>query len=112
MATRTIKRHKKLVGLDIVHVYRMPKNPVDLPEYRLVTDELDDTARPTPAMQDIELDLEGIGAVGTHVVEVADLAPPLARPSRGERICGTFAMVGRGLPYAVGRRRTALAPAG
>ncbi len=116
VATQTIKRRKKLVGLDVIHVHRLLKNPVDVPEYLLVTDELfrpDDTASSELAMQDLDLDLEGIGQVRTHYVDVGDLAVPPPRPSWPQRIGGTFAMVGRGIPYAVGRRRPpALAPAG
>jgi hypothetical protein len=113
VATQTIRRRRKLVGLDVIHVHRMLKNPVDVPEYLLVTDELRGAASPTPALQGVDLDLEGIGQVRTHFVDVGDLAAPPAPPSWPQRIGGTFAMVGRGLPYAVGVRRTsALAPAG
>jgi hypothetical protein len=45
--------------------------------------------------------------VRTHVVDVADLAPPvrLPDPTWPQRIGGTFAMVGRGIPHIVRRRR-------
>ena len=116
VATQTIKRRKKLVGLDVIHVHRMLKNPVDVPEYLLVTDELlrhGDTASSDVAMQEMDLDLEGIGHVRTHFVSVDDLAVPPSHPSWPQRIGGTFAMVGRGIPYALGRRRPpALASAG
>ena len=105
VATQTIRRRRKLVGLDVIHVHRMLKNPVDAPEYLLVTDELHGSADPIPAMQDVDLDLEGIGKVRTHFVDVSELAAPPAAPSWPQRIGGTFAMVGRGLPYAVGWRR-------
>jgi hypothetical protein len=113
VATQTIKRRKKLIGLDVIHVHRMLKNPVDVPEYLLVTDELYGTASTDLAMRDLDLDLEGIGQVRTHFVDVGDLALPPEPPSWPQRIGGTFAMVGRGLPYAVGwRRAPALASAG
>lgn len=113
VATQTIKRRKKLVGLDVIHVHRMLKNPVDVPEYLLVTDELYDTASSGLAMQHLDLDLEGIGQVRTHFVNVGDLASPPDHPSWPQRIGGTLAMVGRGIPYAVGwRRPPALASAG
>jgi Protein of unknown function (DUF2652) len=113
VATQSIKRRKKLVGVDVIHVHRMLKNPVEVPEYLLVTDELfasGGAASPEPAMQGVDLDLDGIGQVRAHYVDVGDLAAPPPRPSWGQRIGGTFAMVGRGLPYAVGRKR-APAPA-
>jgi len=113
VATQTIRRRKKLVGLDVIHVHRMLKNPIDVPEYLLVTDELRGTASTELAMQDLALDLEGIGPVRTHFVDVSGLAAPLQPPSWPQRIGGTLAMVGRGLPYAIGRRRPpALAAAG
>ena len=113
VATQTIQRRKKLVGLDVIHVHRMLKNPVDVPEYLLVTDDVYAPSSSGMAMQGLDLDLEGIGQVRTHFVDVGELAPPPAQPSWGQRIGGTFAMVGRGLPYAVGfRRAPVMAPAG
>ena len=108
VATQTIKRRKKLVGLNVIHVHRMLKNPVDVPESLLVTDEffrLDDTASSELMMQDLDLDLEGIGQVRTHYVDVGNLAIPPPRLSWPQRIGGPFTMAGRGIPYAVGRRR-------
>jgi hypothetical protein len=106
VATQTIKRRTKLVGMDVIYVHRMLKNPVDVPEYLLVSDELFRAggASAERAMSEIALDLEGIGPVPAHFVDVADLAAPLADPSWPERIGGTFAMVGRGLPYVLRRR--------
>jgi hypothetical protein len=111
VATQTIKRRKKLVGMDVIHVHRLLKNPVQVPEYLLVSDELirnGGSAASELAMQEIELDLEGIGRVQSYFVDVDSIvAPmaPLADPSWPRRIGGTFAMVGRGIPYVVHRRR-------
>lgn len=111
VATQTIKRRKKLIGLDVIHVHRMLKNPVEAPEYLLATDELvrhGDAAASDPALREVDLDLEGIGQVRAHfidIADIADLAVPLPRPSWSRRIGGTFSMAGRGIPYAVGRRR-------
>ena len=82
-----------------------------VPEYLLVTDELfgnGGTASSELAMQGIELDLEGIGRVQTYFVDVEDITGPLAPlpdPSWSRRIGGTFAMVGRGIPYVIRQRR-------
>ena len=103
VATQTIRRRKKLVGLDVIHVHRLLKNPVDVPEYLLVTDELRGST--TTAMHGVDLDLEGIGRVRSHYVDVGDLAAAPDRPTWPQRVGGTFAMVGRGMPYAVGWRR-------
>jgi hypothetical protein len=59
-------------------------------------------------MHEVSQDLEGIGQVQTHFVDVADLAAalgPIPDPSWPRRIGGTFAMVGRGIPHLIPRRR-------
>ena len=117
VATQTIKRRRKLVGMDVIYVHRLLKNPVQVPEYVLVTEELyrnDGTATSEPAMHEIAQDLEGIGPVHTYFMDVEDIAAPLAPladPSWPRRIGGTFGMVGRGLPYIVRRRSRQSAPA-
>src|ERR671928_806706 len=40
VATQTIKRRRKLVGMNVIYVHRLLKNPVQVPEYVLVTDQL------------------------------------------------------------------------
>ena len=117
VATQTIKRRRKLVGIDVIYVHRLLKNAVELPEYVLVSEELfrgGGTAPSQPAMQELTQELEGIGPVRTYFMDVEDIATPLASlqdPSWPKRIGGTLGMVGRGLPH-VGRRRRAMAPAG
>jgi hypothetical protein len=117
VATQTIKRRRKLVGIDVIHVHRLLKNAVPVPEYVLVSEELyrgDGTAPSEPAMQELTQELEGIGSVRTYFMDVGDIAAPLAPlpdPSWPRRIGGTLGMVGRGLPHIV-RRRSATAPAG
>src|SRR3712207_3078157 len=105
VATQTIKRRRKLVGVDVIYVHRLLKNPVHLPEYVLVSEELyrrGGDAPSAPAMQEIAQDPEGIGPVRTYFMDVEDIAAPLAPlpdPSWPQRIGGTVGMVGRGLPY-------------
>jgi hypothetical protein len=116
VATQTIKRRRKLVGIDVIYVHRLLKNAVPVPEYVLVSEDLyrgDGTKPFEPAMQELTQELEGIGPVRTYFLDVADLAAPLAPlpdPSWPRRIGGTLGMVGRGLPY-IRRRRPATAPA-
>jgi hypothetical protein len=111
VATQTIKRRRKLVGMDVIYVHRLLKNSVQVPEYVLVSEELyrhDGTAPPEPAMQEIAQDLEGIGPVRTYFMDVEDIAAPLAPlpdPSWPRRVGGTVGMVGRGLPHILRRRR-------
>jgi hypothetical protein len=111
VATQTIKRRRKLVGIDVIYVHRLLKNPVNVAEYVLVSEELyrkGGTAPSEPAMQEIAQDLEGIGPVRTYFMDVEDIAAPLAPlpdPSWPRRVGGTVGMVGRGLPYILRRRR-------
>jgi uncharacterized protein DUF2652 len=114
VATQTIKRRRKLVGLDVIHVHRLLKNHVQVPEYLLVSEDLyrtDGTEPSEPAMQEIEQNLEGIGPVRSYFMDIEDIAAPLAPlpdPSWPRRIGGTFGMVGRGLPYVLRLRRPRL----
>ena len=39
-ATQTIRQRRKLVGIDVILVHRMLKNPVTVPEYLLLSEEL------------------------------------------------------------------------
>ena len=108
VATQTIKHRKKLVGLDVIYIHRMLKNPVDVPEYLLVTDELlrhGGSASSQSGMRDVDLDLEGIGQVRTHFLTSVTWPCRAPQPSWPQRLGGTLAMVGRGIPYALGRRR-------
>jgi Protein of unknown function (DUF2652) len=110
VATQTIRRRKKLVGMDVIYVHRLLKNAVDLPEYLLVSDDFfrDCGAPSALGMTEVAQDLEGIGQVRTHFMAVEDIAstlPPLQDPSWPRRITSTFGMVGRGLPHVVPRRR-------
>jgi Protein of unknown function (DUF2652) len=111
VATQTIKRRRKLVGMDVIYVHRLLKNAVQVPEYVLVSEELyrnGGTAPSEPAMHEIAHDLEGIGPVRTYFMDVQDIAAPpapLPDPSWTRRVGGTIGMVGRGLPYILRRRR-------
>jgi hypothetical protein len=80
VATQTIRRRKKLVGMDVIYVHRLLKNSVDVPEYLLVSDDLFRTGGTSAAdlvMQEVAQDLEGIGQVQTFFVDVEDMAAPL-----------------------------------
>jgi len=115
-ATQTIRKRKNLVGLDVIYLHRLLKNPVEIPEYVLVSEELyrsSESASGELPVHEVPLDLEGIGPVRAYYVDVGDIAAPLAEPTWPQRIGATFAMVGRGFPYAVGlQRRRAVAASG
>ena len=117
VATQTIKQRRKLVGIDVILVHRLLKNPVDAPEYVLFTEELYRTgnaALPDP-VHEVSQDVEGIGSVRAYFVEMQELAgslPPLPDPSWLGRLGRTLEVAGRGLPYMLGLsrgRRTASA---
>jgi hypothetical protein len=115
VATQTIRQRRKLVGIDVIHVHRLLKNPVQVPEYVLLSEELYRTSPlPGPA-QEVSQDLEGIGQVRSYVVDVADLPDPLPRlpdPSLIGRVGRTLSVAGTGMPYMLGlRRRRRTAPA-
>jgi hypothetical protein len=111
VATQTIKRRRKLIGMDVILVHRLLKNPVPVPEYVLVSEDLYESGGSSPPdhpMHELSQDLEGIGPVRTYFVKVEDLAGPLAPlpdPSWPRRFGVTVGMVGRGLPYMLRRRR-------
>ena len=111
VATQTIKRRRKLAGIDVIFVHRLLKNPVRVPEYVLFSEDLYRSGGPSPPdlpMHEISQDLEGIGPVHTYFVEVEDLAGPLAPlpdPSWLRRLGETVVIVGRGLPYMLHLRR-------
>ena len=110
VATQTIRQRLKLVGIDVILVHRLLKNPVTIPEYVLLSEELystDEAAVPDP-VHEISPELEGIGTVHAYFVDVGDLdssLPPLPAPSWRARLGRTFAAAGLGLPYQLGLRR-------
>ena len=115
VVTQTIRNRTNLVGFDVILVHRLLKNPVEIPEYVLMSEELyraGESAVTSPA-QEISSDLEGIGLVHAYFVDVESLEEPLlpALPEltwRG-RLGRTFAAAGLGMPYLLGlRRRRAL----
>jgi hypothetical protein len=115
VATQTIRRRRKLVGIDVILVHRLLKNAVEIPEYVLVSEELYGDGDPTlpGAAQEVSQDLEGIGPVRAYYVDVADL-PSASTPAPGPSLLGrvgrTLSVAGTGMPYMLGlrrRRRTA-----
>jgi Protein of unknown function (DUF2652) len=117
VATQTIRRRRKLVGIDVVFVHRLLKNPVQVPEYVLLSEQLYRTggaALPHP-VHEVSQNLEGIGSVRTYFVEVEHLGgplPPPPDPSWLGRIGRTLILAGRGLPYMLGMRRRRLTASG
>src|SRR5919199_2852223 len=91
VATQTVKHRRKLVGIDVILVHRLLKNPVQAPEYLLFSEELYRTgvAALSDRVHEVSQDLEGIGPVRAYFVDIEDLArslPPLPHPSWLERV--------------------------
>ncbi len=103
VAIQKIKRRRKLVGMEVIFVHRLLKNPVQVPEYVLLSEELyrsGDISAPDHLVHEVSQDLEGIGPVRTYFLEVRDLAGqlgPVPDPSWLRRGGETVAMLGRGL---------------
>jgi hypothetical protein len=111
VATQTIRKRTNLVGFDVILVHRLLKNPVQIPEYVLMSEELyqaGKSAVPSSA-QEVSPDLEGIGPVNAYFVDVESLAgpslPPLPEVTWSGRLGRTFAAAGLGMPYLLGLRR-------
>ena len=111
VAIQKIKRRRKLIGMDVIFVHRLLKNPVQVPEYVLLSEDLyrsGDMSPPDHPVHELSQDLEGIGPVRTYFLEVQDLAGPLAPipdPSWPRRVGETFSILGRGLGYKARLRR-------
>jgi hypothetical protein len=111
VATQKIKRRRKLIGMDVIFVHRLLKNPVQVPEYVLLSEDLYRSGGAPPpdhSMHEISQDLEGIGPVRNYFVEVEDLAGPLGPvpdPSWSQRLGATVGILGRGVTCKLHRRR-------
>jgi hypothetical protein len=109
VASQTIKRHKKLIGVDVIYVHRMLKNSVEVPEYILVSDDLHrdaGAAASALSMQEITQDIEGVGQVETFFVNIDDVDPaiePLPEPSWRQRLGNSLGMIVQGLPHVFAR---------
>ena len=111
VAIQTIRDRRKLVGIDVILVHRLLKNPVTIPEYVLLSEDLYRLADAAllESAQEISPELEGIGPVHAYFVDVGSLddAPlPLPAPAWRGRLGNTFAAAGLGLPYMLGLKRT------
>jgi hypothetical protein len=111
VATQTIRQRLKLVGIDVILVHRLLKNPVPIPEYVLLSEELYSTGESAlpDSVHEISPELEGFGTVRAYFVDVEDLddaLPPLPAPAWSARLARTFAAAGLGLPYQLGLRRS------
>ena len=117
VATQAIRERIKLVGIDVILVHRLLKNPVGIPEYVLLSEELYRSGEQSlpVAAHEISPELEGFGTVRAYYLDVGELdghLPPLPEPTWPVRLGRTAVAAGLGLPYQLGlrsRRRNATA---
>src|SRR5918994_6486012 len=71
VASQRIKDRRKLVGIDVIQVHRMLKNPVGVPEYVLFSEALYRTDEDAlPEVREVSQELEGIGSASAFFVEI------------------------------------------
>jgi hypothetical protein len=117
VAVQKIRRRRKLVGMPVIFVHRLLKNPVQVPEYVLLSEELYRSGGPSAPDQpvhEISQDVEGIGPVRAYFAKIDDLAgsgAPEPDPSWPRRFGETFAILGRGARQKLRPRRPGTAAA-
>jgi len=107
VAEQTIRDRKTLAGVDVILVHRLLKNAVPVPEYVLLSEDLYRSGAIGEA-REVEQELEGLGAVRGYFVGLGDEGeplPPAEAPGLGKRLGETLGVMGRGMPYLLGRRR-------
>jgi hypothetical protein len=109
VATQTIKKRTKLIGIDVIAAHRMLKNSVPVPEYILMSDSV--YARCDRALRErslpIDQELEGLGTVRSHFIDLEPIAlepPALAEPSVLSRLRETMGVGLRCFPREIGIR--------
>jgi Protein of unknown function (DUF2652) len=110
VATQTIRRRTKLVGIDVIAAHRMLKNDVPVPEYLLISDSMFERCDPDLLEHSapIEQELEGIGTMTAHFIDLDTIAldrdTPVT-PTVLSRLRETTAVIFRCFPRVVGLRR-------
>jgi class 3 adenylate cyclase len=110
VARQKVKHMTRLAGLDVIMVHRMLKNPVQVPEYILMSEALyrlaDDRIR--QRARRVEQELEGLGTVEAYFVDLEEIAgePPSPAPATTlQRLGENWGLFFRTLPYLVGLKK-------
>ena len=103
VAVQTIKGKTNVFGADAITVHQMLKNSVPVPEYLLMSPPVFSDASPALRGRSnaIEQELEGLGTVEVHFVDMGELAselPPPPEAPRGKRVAMTLGVIVRGMP--------------
>ena len=100
-----VKNNEELAGVDVILVHRMLKNDVPIREYALASDVARRYVDALGAAHEIVHELEGIGEVTTHYVDLVDLVkeePPRPPPRGVAKLFAKIAFEARSLPYLLG----------
>ena len=109
VVTRKVGGSVELAGVDVILVHKLLKNDVPLPEYLLMTEpvyrmlDAADAARATT----LPMELEDLGSTSTWYLELnaAGGAPAAVKLSAAKRVARQLRLMGRSLPYFVGRKQ-------
>jgi hypothetical protein len=107
VATQTIRKRTKLVGIDVIAAHRMLKNDVPVEEYVLMSDSVYERCDPWLEERAVRIDqeLEGVGSMKSHFVGLHEIAlEPLVleKATAPERLRETFGLIARRFPRVVG----------
>lgn len=109
VALQKVKRFTELAGVDVITVHRFLKNSVTAREYVLMSEPVFERVdgELKRLAQASEEDLEGLGAVKTHVVDLTQVVrhPEVPKHSRLRAWLGWLKMTWRALPYYLGLRK-------
>ena len=108
VAEQRISDRTTLAGFDVILVHRLLKNSVPVPEYVLLSADLHASGAVGDAKA-VDQELEGLGVVRAYFVdlgEARDTSPPTRAPRIGDRLGETVGVIGRGMPYLLGFKRS------
>ncbi len=111
VAFQKVKRYTELAGVDVILVHRLLKNSVPVSEYVLMSDALHEKLAPTLGEHAtaIEEDLEGLGVMQTHYLELDAFAGKHAievKPSFFGKFFGWLRMTLQSIPYFLGAKKS------
>ncbi|MFL5939997.1 MAG: DUF2652 domain-containing protein, partial [Gaiellaceae bacterium] len=110
VATQTIRKRTKLVGVDVIAAHRMLKNDVPVPEYILMSEAMYEQCDAGLRQRSIriEQDLEGLGQMTSYFVDLEGIAlepEPIPDPTLPARFHETLGLIGRCFPRVIGLRK-------
>jgi hypothetical protein len=99
-----VKNNEELAGVDVILVHRMLKNDVPVGEYALASDAAKKHVAALGDAKEIVHNLEGIGDVVTHYVDLANVAlvEPAPMKKGVAKLWAKLAFEARSLPYVLG----------